>query len=107
LIVIPQKMTGIEQEFEVAVNKSDMKFSCAHFIAYSGFREKLHGHNYNLTVRLTGARLSTGYLIDFGIVKKVCRKMCKDLNERFICPMKSNVLQIEIIDDQVSVITGR
>lgn len=94
-------MEPIDQQFEVVVSKSDMKFSCAHFIAYRGFREKLHGHNYNMTVRLTGSRLATGYLVDFGIVKKVCRKLCRALNERFICPRDSSVLQIDVIDEQV------
>jgi dihydroneopterin triphosphate aldolase (PTPS-III) / 6-pyruvoyltetrahydropterin synthase len=40
--------------FEILIKKSDMKFSCAHFIAYDNFREKLHGHNYNLTIKLIG-----------------------------------------------------
>jgi 6-pyruvoyl-tetrahydropterin synthase len=45
-----------------------MKFSCAHFIAYDGFRERLHGHNYNLTLRLIGkvrsSRGTTNVLIE-------------------------------------------
>jgi 6-pyruvoyltetrahydropterin/6-carboxytetrahydropterin synthase len=34
--------------FEVAVARDDIKFHCAHFVAYKGFREKLHGHNYTV-----------------------------------------------------------
>lgn len=60
-----------------------MKFSCAHFIAYKGFRERLHGHNYTMSVCLIGRDKlgSDGYLIDFGDVKKVARALCKSLNE--------------------------
>lgn len=39
-------------EFEVFVSKADFKFSCAHFIAYHGFRERLHGHNYRMSVKV-------------------------------------------------------
>ena len=69
--------------FEVDICKSDMKFSCAHFIAYKGFRERLHGHNYNMSVRMFGRGMvgSDGYLIDFGEVKKAARGLCKTLNE--------------------------
>ena len=42
-------------EFDVYVEKADFKFGCAHFIAHAGFREKLHGHNYNAAVKLTGS----------------------------------------------------
>ena len=41
-------------QWEVRISKEDMKFSCAHFIAYKGFRERLHGHNYSMSVRLIG-----------------------------------------------------
>ena len=28
--------------FQVTVSKADFKFNCAHFIAYRGFRERMH-----------------------------------------------------------------
>jgi len=42
------------QRFDVFVGKEYLKFNAAHFIAYPGFRERLHGHNYHVTVRLEG-----------------------------------------------------
>jgi 6-pyruvoyl-tetrahydropterin synthase len=41
-------------EYEIHINRSDMKFNCAHFIAFKGFREMLHGHTYTVSLRLTG-----------------------------------------------------
>ncbi len=38
---------------------------------------------------------SDGYLMDFGIIKKAVRSLCKSMNEYFICPMKSDVLTIK------------
>lgn len=91
-------------EFEVFVSKADFKFNCAHFIIYNGFRERLHGHNYQLSVRVTGSDQIgvDGYLIDFGDVKKEARKMCKALNEFFICPANSPNMQVTEEDEGVS-----
>ncbi|KAG1692177.1 hypothetical protein DVH05_025607 [Phytophthora capsici] len=49
----------------VLVSKDYMKFNATHFIAYKGFREKLHGHNYRLAVTITGEIGSDGYVIAF------------------------------------------
>lgn len=89
--------------FEVFVSKDTFKFNAAHFVAFPGFRERLHGHNYRVSVRLVGSRKIgvDGYLIDFGEVKGVTKNVCKSLNEYFICPMYSPVLKITTDADDV------
>ena len=83
------------------VGKEDFKFNAAHFVAFEGYRERLHGHNYAVSVRLTGRVCRDGYVVDFGDVKKYTRGICKELNEHFICPTASDVLQITSKDEQV------
>ena len=39
-------------------------------------------------------RRSSSYVVDFGDVKAHMRKACKALNERFLCPCKSDVLAV-------------
>ena len=82
--------------FEVHVSNDTFKFNAAHFVAFKGFRERLHGHNYKVGVRLLGSRTigADGYVIDYGEVKAVTKQVCKDLNEHFICPTLSDVIQI-------------
>ena len=48
-------------------------------------------------IRLIGKQriLEDGYLIDFGQVKSVVAQMCKELNEHFLLPAKSQVIQWE------------
>ena len=53
-----QHAAAEDAEFEVFVGKEDFKFSAAHFVAYDGFRERLHGHNYQVAVRLKGTKAS-------------------------------------------------
>jgi len=83
--------------FEVYVSKDTFKFNAAHFVAFRGYRERLHGHNYTVSVRLQGSQTSIGadgYVIDYGNIKTVCKTVCKELNEYFLCPAFSDVLQI-------------
>jgi dihydroneopterin triphosphate aldolase (PTPS-III) / 6-pyruvoyltetrahydropterin synthase len=77
-------------------SKEDFKFHAAHFVAFEGYRERLHGHNYKVGVRLLGRRqvYHDGYVVDFGDIKRATRAVCKQLNEHFLCPMLSDVLTI-------------
>lgn len=43
-----------------------------------------------------------GYVVDFGDIKRVTRSVCKQLNELFLCPMLSNVLDISQNDTSVT-----
>lgn len=90
--------------FEVHVAKETFKFNAAHFVAFDGFRERLHGHNYTVSVRLFGSGKigADGYLIDFGDVKGVVKSVCKSLNEHFLCPTLSDVMHIEEVDGNVT-----
>lgn len=92
--------------FEIFVSPADrFKFNAAHFIAYKGFRECLHGHNYSVSVKLIGRRLGhDGYLLDFGDVKTVVTKLCKELNEKFILPVYSDALEITYDGKQVNLV---
>lgn len=87
--------------FEIYVCKETFKFNAAHFIAYPGFRERLHGHNYRVSVRIEGPVGRDGYVVDFGDIKRATRDLCKGLNERLMVPMKSDVLDIRVENAQV------
>ena len=93
-------------EREISIHGEEMKFSCAHFVAYDGFRELLHGHNYTAKLRLAG-RLNPqdGYILDFGVVKAALKYCCKQLNEHLIVPMKSDVLKLTRNKEQLEIIT--
>src|SRR5512140_4012201 len=91
------------QSFRVYVTKDYLKFSAAHFIAYKGFRETLHGHNYRVSVDVEGELGPEGYVLDFGIVKQVARRVCDRLDEKILLPMQSDCVQIHEEAGQVSV----
>jgi 6-pyruvoyltetrahydropterin/6-carboxytetrahydropterin synthase len=85
----------VSSQFSIHVAKENLKFSAAHFIAYPGFREALHGHNYQVGVRVEGNLTGTGYVIDFGLVKKLTKEIVDRLDEHTIVPARSDCLAIE------------
>ena len=81
-------------EFSIWVAKENLKFSAAHFIAYPGFREPLHGHNYQIGVRVEGRLAATGYVLDFGLIKRLTKEIADRLDEHTIIPMNSDCLRV-------------
>ncbi|MGH7865636.1 MAG: 6-pyruvoyl trahydropterin synthase family protein [Candidatus Binataceae bacterium] len=84
-----------EGSFSITVAKENLKFSAAHFIAYPGFREALHGHNYQVGVQVEGNLASTGYVIDFGLIKELTKQIVDRLDEHTIIPGRSDCLGID------------
>src|SRR4029077_9655204 len=91
--------------YSVVVSKDYLKFAAAHFIAYPGFREPLHGHNYQVSVRVDAELGPDGYVLDFGLVKRIARALCEELDERVIVPERSDCLVVARFDDAVEVTT--
>lgn len=85
--------------FSIHVAKENLKFSAAHFIAYPGFREPLHGHNYQVGVRVEGRLSKTGYVLDFGLVKRLTKEVVERLDEHTLIPAESDCLKIEQLDN--------
>jgi 6-pyruvoyl-tetrahydropterin synthase len=92
-----------EAAFTVHVTKDYLKFNAAHFIAYKGFREALHGHNYRVSVDVEGALGAHGYVLDFGLVKRAARRVCERLDEKVLLPARSDCLRIREEGGQVIV----
>jgi len=82
------------RRYSVVVAKEYLKFAAAHFIAYPGFREPLHGHNYQVAVRVEADLGPDGYVLDFGMVKRAAKALCDELDERVILPARSECLTV-------------
>jgi 6-pyruvoyltetrahydropterin/6-carboxytetrahydropterin synthase len=93
------------RRYSVVVSKDYLKFAAAHFIAYPGFREPLHGHNYQVSVRIEAELGPDGYVLDFGLVKRIAKALCEELDERVLLPERSDCLAVTQLDDAVEVTT--
>ena len=93
------------QRYSVVVAKDYLKFAAAHFIAYPGFREPLHGHNYQVSVRVEAELGPDGYVLDFGLVKRMAKALCEELDERTVVPARSDCLRVTESPETVEVTT--
>ena len=73
-------------KYEVQVKSERFKFNAAHFVAFPGYRERLHGHNYRVYVELDGNLDPHGLVLDFQEVKPVVRQLCDELDEHWLVP---------------------
>ncbi len=74
--------------FSVSVSKDYLTFSAAHFLTIPGHKcEALHGHNYVVTVVVDGlVDRSTGFVVDFAVVKKILRPVIDAIDHRVLVP---------------------
>lgn len=94
----------MSRRFQVHVSKEYLKFSAAHFICHPGFREALHGHNYQVSVRIEGGLGEDGYVLDFGLVKAAAKTICEELDEKVILPAESACLAVTEADGTVTAV---
>jgi 6-pyruvoyltetrahydropterin/6-carboxytetrahydropterin synthase len=83
--------------------KADFKFSAAHFTLFGAREaERLHGHNYRVTVEVAGGELdSEGLLVEASILKRRIRELCAELDDRVLLPERSPHLAIERRDGAI------
>lgn len=79
--------------FEIRV---EADFSAAHYLKdFHGKCENLHGHNYRVFAHARGTELGEGgMLIDFGELKAVLRKVCKDLDHTHLNELKDSEILV-------------
>ncbi len=81
--------------YRIVVEEGNLRFSAAHFITFMGKCERLHGHNYALSVELAGELTEDGYVFDFVELKGILRRICDSLDHRFLIPLGNEYLRVE------------
>mgnify|MGYP000875077204 FL=1 len=85
--------------------KQNFKFSSAHFLIFNDAEaEMLHGHNYQVEIKLYGTQPSEyqaqGYLVDFSVIKKVVKAHCDLWDEHVLLPSKHPDMKYQKSADQ-------
>lgn len=90
---------------ETSVEVSGIGFSAGHFVSEGGKCERLHGHNYDVSVRLSGEINSQGMVIDFRVVKAHLRLLCEEWDHRLLLPTRSPQIRVLTKGEQTEVKT--
>ena len=77
------------------IDKQAHKFSAAHFTIFSETeRERLHGHNYGVSVRIVAEMGENGFSADYNVYKRCLQKLCDAHDEYLLLPEQSPHLAI-------------
>jgi 6-pyruvoyltetrahydropterin/6-carboxytetrahydropterin synthase len=90
---------------ETSIEVSGIDFSAGHFVSEGGKCERLHGHNYQVTVRISGEIDSQGMVIDFRVLKAHLRSLCKEWDHRLLLPARSSQIKISTKGEKTEVKT--
>jgi 6-pyruvoyltetrahydropterin/6-carboxytetrahydropterin synthase len=90
-------------EYKIVVEKDYLVFASGHFITHSGTCETLHGHNYRARLELEGDLDDTGYVWDFGSVKRLMRRLVEEMDHKMLLPLQNPALHIHEEGEHVRV----
>ena len=81
--------------FSIEVATDYFNFASAHFLIFAnGRREPLHGHNYQVSVKLDGELDPAGIVLDFIAFKPLVKRICDGLDHRTLIQSQSPVLDV-------------
>ncbi|MFT7403592.1 6-pyruvoyl trahydropterin synthase family protein [Zhongshania sp.] len=79
----------------IEISKEDLKFSGAHFTIFSATdRERLHGHNFKVSLDLTADVGDNGMCFSYVEIKSRLRKLCSRLDEYTLLPAESPYMRV-------------
>jgi len=80
----------------IEIAKQYLHFSVAHFTIFSATsRERLHGHNFRIAVRITGEVDDNGLCFDYAIYKDLLQRLCSRFDEYTLIAKNSPHLDIK------------
>ena len=99
-------MSGI---YSLRLGKEDFKFSAAHFTVFGEDEaEALHGHNYRVTVELSGTEVDElEFLVPVAAAKRDIRAQCAELDEKVLLPAECPHLKLARSDGTVTATFGK
>lgn len=79
----------------IEITKEDLKFSAAHFTIFSATeRERLHGHNFRVSLDITAEVGGNGMCFSYVDIKRRLRTLVAQYDEYLVLPAQSPYLQI-------------
>ena len=80
---------------KITVERNTLRFAAAHFATFEGTCEPLHGHNYAVTIEVTGSLTDDSWVCDFSTLKSLGKALCDELDHKFLLQRDSRALQID------------
>lgn len=88
------------------VAREQIGFAAAHFGIIGGERERLHGHNYRVSLRASGPVDADGTVVDFAALKEALRAECAALDHRMLVPTECPSIAVRAAGGRVGLRVG-
>jgi len=86
--------------YKIIIDSDQHKFSSSHFIVGHEKCGRIHGHNFSLSVEISGPLDETNYfVVDFIDVKNAIKDEIDKLDHRLLIPAQSKDIVIEETED--------
>lgn len=93
-----------ERLAKIELSKEYMKFSAAHFTIFNAReRERLHGHNFQVSATIEAPVDGNGMCFSYRIYKDKIRAFCEQLDEYLLLPEQSPHLKVSEQGDSYAV----
>jgi 6-pyruvoyltetrahydropterin/6-carboxytetrahydropterin synthase len=90
----------------ISIERNTLRFAAAHFTTAGGECEPLHGHNYDVMVQIDGALSEDAWVVDFAVAKRIVRRLCKELDHRFLLAALNPALRVDETDEDMTIGTS-
>lgn len=90
----------------ITLERNTLRFAAAHFTTFGNECEPLHGHNYDVFVEIEGDLSADSWVFDFTEAKRLVAAICKELDHRFLLPLKNPSLRIDQRDAEYEIAFG-
>jgi 6-pyruvoyltetrahydropterin/6-carboxytetrahydropterin synthase len=87
--------------------RAEFGFYAAHIALYNGEVEPLHGHTFQVALRVSGEPDISGMVAEFNEIKPAIRDAVAPLRRRTLVPGQAPELQITPQNDSLSITCGR
>ena len=92
------------EHYHIRLAKEHHVFSAGHFITFSGnVCERLHGHNYGVSVEIYGPLDENHYVVDFIAARDSLRMILDELEHRMLLPDRHPLIKVTHDDREVLV----
>lgn len=90
----------------VEIGRGEFRFPAAHSGLHDGAFETLHGHTFQVSLRLSGTADGAGMLVDFRMLKKALRETLAPLRRRTLMPGNAPAVHLRRDGGSISISDG-
>ncbi|MGQ9720865.1 MAG: 6-pyruvoyl trahydropterin synthase family protein [Candidatus Jordarchaeum sp.] len=95
-------------KYKLIVERTDLNFSAAHFLMHHPKCERIHGHNYRVTIKVESDELNSQQMIvDFMDVRNITREICQKMDHHILIPTKADDIEIKEMGKELEVIANK